>query len=200
MIVLAGFGSLCQTWYDTHDPPFTSSQVWGVHWTHLQVRPTIKGRRTHLLPANNRSFSLSLWLVSVRGTSVCVHGWIICQLQEQFMLSWFYILYCTPHLHPHLRLTPPDAQDQEENQPPQWPTTKSASQRGRELPGIRISICTPLTRERRGREQPQGQEVKEGCLVAATGEDLGLSGQTQGVSAHCLDTKQMTRKLDPVLR
>lgn len=34
---------------------------------------------------NNRSFSLSLWVVSVRG-SVCVYGWIICQLLEQFML------------------------------------------------------------------------------------------------------------------
>lgn len=21
-----------------HDPPFTYSQVWGVHWTHLQLR------------------------------------------------------------------------------------------------------------------------------------------------------------------
>lgn len=31
----------------------------------------------------------------------------------------------------------------------------------------------------------------------ATGEDLGLSGQTQGVSAHCLDTKQMTSETGP---
>lgn len=36
-----------------------------------------------------------------------------------------------------------------------------------------------------------------GCLEADTGEDLGPSGQTQGLSPHRLDTKQMTSEMEP---
>lgn len=58
-------------------------------WCRCSVSPpadqTSVIRKRDARTFNNRSFSLSLWVVSVRG-SVCVHGWIICQLREEFIL------------------------------------------------------------------------------------------------------------------
>lgn len=166
-------------------------------WCRCSVSPpadqTSVIRRRDARTFNNRSFSLSLWVECERE---CVRAW----LNHLSTSGRVYVDYTSFTALLRFCLRPPDAQDQEENQPPQWQTTNAAllkeaeSSKELEFP----SICLSLVGDKGENKQLQGQEVKEG-MEADTGKSLGLSSQTQGLSTAWTPNRWQV-KLDPVLR